>query len=164
MFAKWFGKKNENAGVKIEISSSVVLTVVIMLSIGLFGDNPQNTTGNICAKNSSSNYFTITNKGLNHYITQSQSIINKYKRTIASSDNQLEELTKAVTVAKISGRLNPNDERFVYLAYGINVNTLTNVTYINNEKKLVFNEEEIYLKTDKNKLSAIKEVVTGKFS
>lgn len=162
MFTMKLGK--DRAEKTIRISTSALLTVLVLLIIGLFGDNLQNSVENLCAKNfSNNNANLISENNINYYLSQSQTIINKYKRTIASTDKQLEELAKAVTVAKIAGKLTPKDENFVYLAYRIDVDTRTNITYINDEKKLAFNEQEIYLKTDKDKLAAIKEVVAGKF-
>lgn len=151
----------------IEIPLLAVLIVVAMLSVCLFGDNLQEIAENFSAQNLFNNKGSVnlvSNKNVNHYIKQSQVVINKYKRTIAKSDKQKEELAKATTIAKITGKLSPSDENFVLLTYGINVNTLTNTTYINNDKKLSFNERELYLKKDKNKISAINEVLTGKFS
>lgn len=163
MFTRKLGK--DRAAVKIRISTSALLTVMVLLIIGLFGENLQNSVENFCAKNFSNNNINlISENNINYYLSQSQTIINKYKRSVASTDKQLEELAKAVTVAKIAGKLTPKDEIFVYLTYRIDVDTKTNITYIKEEKKLAFNEQEIYLKTDKDKLAAIKEVVAGKFS
>lgn len=163
MFTRKLGK--DRAAVKFRISTSALLTVLVLLTIGLFGESLQNSVENLCAKIFSNNNLNmISENNVNYYLSQSQTIINKYKKSVASSDKQLEELAKAVTIAKIAGKLTPKDENFIYLTYRIDVDTRTNITYIKDEKKLAFNEQELYLKTDKNKLAAIKEVAAGKFS
>lgn len=158
--------KKEKAEKIIEISLPVLLIVFTIVSMYIFSDNLLQVADNIYQNGLFNNKSTnlANNKNVNQYIKQSQVIVNKYKRTLAITDEQKEELAKAATIAKLTGQLSSDDENFVLLTYGINVNTLTYTTYINDDKKLSYNERELYLEKDKNKISAINEILVGKFS
>ncbi len=165
MFGEEFNGMNKNTKNTIEISLPAVLIIVVLFSVFMFNDGIQEFTDSVLtAKNNSELTDDIKNKCINTYTTQAQKIINKYKKTVPQTELQKEELAKAATIAKIAGKLSESDENFVYLTYQINVNTLTHTTDIGDKKRLSYNKKELYLKTDENKLAAIKEIVAKRFS
>jgi hypothetical protein len=94
--------------------------------------HPTDTTVTV-SDNSQENVQIVADQGLtlDEYIANAQATIDKYKETPPTTLSEIEDLAKAVTIAKINSNTTL-DYAYYYQTYGINARTNSYVTTVTN--------------------------------
>lgn len=184
----------KNAGITIEVTLSLALSVVVLfLLLGLFSDNIKTLAANsgiwnffkrdvsyaktdqnktfVNLTQTQENVQVVAEQGLDYYIKQAQEIIDKYKKNPPTSLQEEEEAARYITIARIAGTLTNDDRRLFYNSpYNISVMYTQNIQ----ETTAVFKDTKVKLdytdsrnfasSSDKNKLALIKEVYGKDFT
>ncbi len=173
---KFFGRKK--AGITVEVTLSIVLAVLVLfLTLGLFSGNLKTLVENggiqtLFDKDASAdkiaynpkegdptatqvNVQVVAEQGLEWYLTQAQEAIQMYKENPPTTQEQIEDLAKAATIAKILGKLENADEAAFYKAYGIDIQTGRNKTFVKDKFIGYYSE---------NSLNAVKEITDAAFN
>ena len=186
---KFIGSKS--AAISIEITLSLVMSVVALFFVlGLFGNNLQemaqasginnlfNRDNNVektfdadSAKYVAGSTPTQVNvqlvgdQGLNYFITNAQATISKYKENPPENQSEIEDLAKAVAIAKIMGTLSPNDELLFDKGYKIYIEPKPskNTILSANGRKLSYRPYDDNTYTDSERIALAKTILSGTF-
>lgn len=133
-----------NAGITIEVTLSLALSVVVLfLLLGLFSDNLKTLAANsgiwnlfkrdvsyakteqtrtfVNSTQTQANVQIIAEQGLDYYINKAQEIIDKYKKNPPTTLQEEEEAARYITIARIAGIISADDLRYFYKTCNISV-------------------------------------------
>lgn len=185
------GRSGKKAGgITVELLLAVILSVVVLfLILSLFSNNLKQMVvnsnisrmfANNSAKTANANWEAnptqtqvnvkqvnvqiVADQGLDWYRKNAIDLITKYKNQKEPlSDAQIADLAEQITIAKICGVLDPNDENHFNLSpYNIYANLVSGKTSINN-KAFYYQSANVDLANQKEQLSLIKNVMRVSF-
>lgn len=197
MFNREVIKGGKKAGVTVELILAIVLSVVVLFVVlGLFNDNIKEMIANsnisrMFANNAASktaninwsinptqtevNVQTIADQGLTSYLDRAQKTVDKYLATPPTTEAQLIELAKAVTIYNLGQSTSTNpittgysdlqtrDNFDVQITSYIVRTTLTDKSLSNIAKSIALRYNRADLNNDPGKLAIIKKITLTNF-
>lgn len=188
MFSKRDYFSARRAGVTVEVSLSIILSVLVLfLVIGLFSENLKTLAANCGLANFLSktktenltsrkswgtlgdatatqvNVQVVADQGLQTYIANAQAIIEKYEKTPPATKAELEELARAALILDLADKLTTANETLA-ASYNIYIDHVRQTTTLEIENDSLNVHESLsilQLQHRASNVSTIKEIVDG---